>query len=165
MLQTVKFHRTQSYISDKCVTFFFFSIQSPFMALITYAQSAPKWPAGYKWTLYASYTLHDYVRELGRRKSTMFWHLHSKLLYIHSRRDEKMIIFQVGCNTAKKSIYIAQFQHIYPYVYIYLKLHFIQHVDGCASTQLNPWTYVLPDNVWRSHFHPATCAASTLFTS
>lgn len=67
---------SKSYISDKCITFFF-SKESPLMVLITYAQSAPKWPAGYKWTVYVPYTSHDHVRV--QRKSTMSWHLHSKL--------------------------------------------------------------------------------------
>lgn len=49
------------------------------MVLITYAQSAPKSPTGYKWILYVPYTLHYHVRELVQRKSTMSWHLHSEL--------------------------------------------------------------------------------------
>lgn len=48
--------------------FFFFSIESPLMVLITFAQSALRWTAGYKWTLYASYTLRNIVREPDQKK-------------------------------------------------------------------------------------------------
>ena len=59
------------------------------MVLITYAQSAPKWPGGYEWSLYVPYVLHYLVRELVQRRSTMSWHLHSKLYYINSRCCEE----------------------------------------------------------------------------
>lgn len=85
----------------------------------------------------------------------MSWHLHSKLWYINSRCEEKIIILKVGCNTGKKSIYIAQFQHI---CIFFFKLHITQHLDGCGSTQLNLWMYFLTIcgvNI----FYPTICAA------
>lgn len=38
------------------------------MVLITYAQSAPKWSVGYKWTQYVPYTLHHHVRASSEEK-------------------------------------------------------------------------------------------------
>lgn len=83
LLQTVNFHLTQSYISDKCITYFLFQRKSINGANYI-CTSAPKWPAGYKWTLYVSYTLRDHVREPLQRKSTMCRHLHSKLLHTYT---------------------------------------------------------------------------------
>lgn len=48
--------------------FFFFSIESPLMVLITFAQSALRGTAGYKWTLYVSYTIRNIVREPDQKK-------------------------------------------------------------------------------------------------
>lgn len=128
------------------------------MVLITYAQTAPKWPAGYERTLYVPDTLRYHVRASSEEKYHLLAFTFKTV--IHSRSDEKIIILQVGCNTGKKSIYIAQFQHIYHF--FFYKLYIIQHLDGCASTQLNLWMYFLticggsistPQYVLHQHYH------------
>lgn len=60
-------------------------------------------------------THHVITQELAQRKSTMFWFLHSKLLYAQNRWGEEMIInLKDGWgNTAKKYIYIAHHRHVY----------------------------------------------------
>lgn len=125
MLQIVKIE-SYSKLHLGQVHHIFFSIGDRLMALITHAQSAPKWPAGYKWTLYVSYALHYHIRELVQRKGTMFWLLHSKLLYTYNRWGETMIIILKDVrDTGKKYIYIAHFQHVY-----FFKLYIIQHLAG-----------------------------------
>lgn len=72
-------------------------------------------------------THHVITQELARRKSTMFWFLHSKLLYAQDRWGEEMTInLEDGWeNTAKKYIYIAHHRHVY-----FFQIYIIQHLAG-----------------------------------
>lgn len=158
LLQTVKFHLTQSYISDKCITFSFSqrkSINGANYICTNCTQVAC-------WLRKDPVCSRHITLSCKRASSEEKYHLLAFTFktVIHSRSDEKIIILQVGCNTGKKSIYIAQFQHIYNF--FFNKLYIIQHLDGCASTQLNLWMYFLticgdsistPQYVLHQHYH------------
>lgn len=118
LLQTVKFHLTQSYISDKCITFFFF-------------KRKPINGANYictKCTRVACWLQMDPVcsvrvtlsrkRASSEEKYRVLAFTFKTVTHIQQMLwNQKITIFKVGCNTGRKSIYIAQFQYLYIYIF------------------------------------------------
>lgn len=125
VLQTVKFHRTQSYISDKCIThffFFFFLLNRKSINganyICTKCTQVDCWLQ-----IDPVCLLHITQIRKGARPEEKG---PCRCVYIQNcctnTTEERKMILHLGRNTENKSIYIAQFRHIYIYIY-YISIH------------------------------------------
>lgn len=137
LLQTVRFHPIQSYISEKCIAPVFFSRE---MSHETF-QSLPKWPAGYKMNL-AMFLINYMImlKTIWQKEYNVFTLTFKSNTYT---RNVVKIILNLG-ETQERNLSILLRFNIYSCRFICFKLYIIQHLYSHVYTQLNLWMYFLP---------------------